>query len=469
MKRNGCFFSLVLLSFFILLSCDKIYDPIIVTGKVVDVDSSQPVSNAVVSIISPADLEAQTFSNENGDYLFEDVAVDSVIDLTIRVSKEGFSSETITLLAAPERTLTVPDLKIRDLDSGTGDGGDGISGQTGGAAFIELVSLSSQSIRITETGGGVNSAFTFEIQDSTGRAIGSNRAVDVEFIIVEGPNGGEAITPGTVRTNANGRVTSNIFAGKIAGNLKIEAKIDRPDVGLTIRSKPILLTIHGGFPNAEHFSIAVNIFNFEGLVINGQRDRITTIVGDKFSNPVKEGTPVYFNTTGGVIQGSGTTDGDGFVQVDLISGDPRPPGGYATIRAHTFDEHDNELIREAVVLFSGPPRNDKIIVSPSTFDIPPNGSQNFTMTITDIDDNPLPFNTTIKVEPPDGMTVDGDVDITVPNTLFGGQGVTEFSFTARDSDDESNASQQVSIRITVETPGGYKATKTITGAKAKAF
>ncbi|WP_234572366.1 carboxypeptidase regulatory-like domain-containing protein [Rhodohalobacter sp. 614A] len=458
-------FSVIGLTSFI--GCEEIYEPITVTGKVVDSNSLSPVANATVSIISPEDLSMETISDANGDYAFQEVAVDSVIDLTIRAEKEGYTSESITIVAAPERELTVPNLKILNQNQTDGE----VDGETGGAANIELINLESQSIRIDETGGAGNSAFTFVVLDSTGRAINANNAVDVRFRITEGPDGGETITPAVVQSNANGEVTSNIFAGTVAGNLKIEAVIERTDIGLTIRSKPILLTIHGGFPDLGHFSIAANIFNFEAYTINGNRNEITVIVGDKYSNPVKEGTPVYFNTTHGVIQGSGVTDADGQVTVDLISGDPRPPAGNAnaTIRAYTFDENDNEIVRQIPVLFSGPPSSNKIKLNPSTFNIGPGGSQTFTMTVTDINDNPLPFDTQITVTPSDGMTLDGETNISVPNTLSPGPGVTQFTFTAQDSDDESSDSQEVSILIEVETPGGYRATRTFTGTKAKAI
>lgn len=455
------FISLALL----LYSCDEIYDPIFVSGTVVDVGSGSPIADATVSIISPADLASSTSSNENGEFLFEEVAVDSIIDITIQATKEGFSTDEITVLAAPDRELVVPVLKLQNQQGD--DSGGGVSGATGGAAAIELISLSSEVINISETGGNVNSAFTFEVQDSTGRPIGSQNAVDVNFVIVNGPGGAEGISPTVVRTNENGTVTSNIFAGNVAGNLSIEARIERPEAGLTIRSKPILLTIHGGFPDLEHFSIAADVFNFEGLAINGNRNPITVIVGDKFSNPAKPGTPVYFNTTGGVIQGSGVTDDDGEVEVELISGDPRPSDGFLTIRAHTFDENDQEIVRTIPVLFSGPPSSQNITVTPNSFDIPANGSQRFNMEITDVNGNALPFNTSITVTPSDGMTVDGDVDITIPNTLGSGEGITEFSFTAQDSDEETSERQEVSIRIEVETPGGFTASKTISGFKAK--
>ena len=80
--------------------------------------------------------------------------MDSVIDLTIRAEKEGFSSESITILAAPEKELVVPNLKIRNQQP---DDGDEVDGATGGAAKIELLSQGSQSLRISETGGLGNS------------------------------------------------------------------------------------------------------------------------------------------------------------------------------------------------------------------------------------------------------------------------------------------------------------------------
>lgn len=459
-------FSITVLATFI--GCEEIYEPIRVTGTVVDSNTLTPIANATVTIVEPADLAMETISDGSGTYVFEEVAVDSVIDLTVRAEKEGYASESLTVVAAPERELTVPNLRIRNQQAG--DGGE-VDGATGGAAKIEVDSQGSQSLRISETGGLGNSTITFAVLDSTGRGIGRENAVDVEFRITGGPGGGEAITPAVVRTDAAGLATANIFAGTVAGVLKIQARAERPDIDLTITSEPITLTIHGGFPDLAHFSIAADIFNFEAYSINGNRDEITVIVGDKYSNPVKEGTPVYFNTTHGVIQGSGVTNADGEVTVDLISADPRPSpnNAYTTIRAHTFDENDNEISREIPVLFSGPPASSKIQVTPSSFNIGPGGSQSFTMTVTDINDNPLPYDTQITVTPSDGMTVDGQTDISVPNELSPGAGVTQFSFTAQDDDDESNDSQEVSILIEVETPGGFRASKTIQGSKAKAF
>lgn len=451
MKQNGYYFFLTLFSFLVLLSCEKIYDPIEIRGKVVDLDTSQPVSNAIVRITSPADLAAETFSNESGDFLFDEVAVDSVIDITFMAMKEGYTTDQITIVGAPERELIVPDLKLRDLTVDDENGNGNGNGNGGGAAAIQLTTIGSTTLNISETGGGTSSAFSFVVLDSTDTPLGLNNAVDVEFRITEGPGGGESISPAIVRTNENGIATSVIFAGNTAGNMKIEAKIERPELGITIRSAPIALTIHGGFPNADHFSIAVNgssPFNVPGYIV-GVRVPIDVLLGDKFSNPVKPETPVYFNTNGGIIQGSGLTDGDGEVQVDLITGNPQPPGGFATIRAHTFDENEVELSKETTVLFSGPPNSSFVDLSPMNFSFSPEQKRSYTLTVTDYNGNPLAAGTSITIDTEDDVDISVD-SFTVPSTLSTGRNRTEFNFNITASEEFSGT---VNLEVTIAAPG----------------
>lgn len=450
MRRNGYYFTLILFSFLILLSCEKIYDPIEIRGRVIDVDTSQPVSNATVRITSPSDLAAETFSNENGDFFFDEVAIDSVIDISFMAMRDGFTSEQITILAAPERELIVPDFKLRNLQVDDDNDDPNGNGTGAGPAAIQLSSIGSTVLNIAETGGGTSSAFSFVVLDSTDTPLGSNNAVDVEFRIVEGPRGGESISPAVVRTNENGIATSSIFAGNAAGNLKIEAKIERQDLGITIRSAPIALTIHGGFPNADHFSIAVNRsspVNVPGYDM-GLRVPINVLLGDKFSNPVKPGTPVYFSTTGGVIQGSGLTDEDGELQVDLIVGNPIPNDGYAIVRALTFDENENELSNTTTVLFSGVPTRDFVDLSPSNLNFSANSVRSYTLTITDALGNPLAAGTNITIETEDDVALNEE-SFTVQSSLIGGNKITEFPFTITASEDFSGS---VTLKVTIDAP-----------------
>ncbi|MEX1011101.1 MAG: hypothetical protein WDZ29_03485 [Balneolaceae bacterium] len=351
-----------------------------------------------------------------------------------------------------------------DPDNGNGGNGNGddnevVTGPSGPPAALVLTGVTHDAINIRETGGTVNSAFTFEVQDAAGRPI-SGQSATVLFEIVAGPDGGESITPTSVTTNAQGRATSNIQSGSEAGVVMIEASIEGDDSNGTIRSKPIAIAIHGGFPDEDHFRIAAQQLNFEGWGIVECRNPITAIVGDRFGNPVKQGTPVWFETsgTGGVIQGSGQghTNVDGIVRVDLLSGKnpPDPSSPYATITAWTRDIDGNDISATIPILFSGPPAASEIQVTPQNFTLAANGSRTYTLTVADLNGFPLPIGTSITVELDNEiLTLGGQTEISVPNALFPGPGVTEFSFSVRDLDEDNFDTQSYSLTIHVDTPG----------------
>ncbi|MFH5886238.1 carboxypeptidase regulatory-like domain-containing protein [Halalkalibaculum sp. DA3122] len=469
------------LSCFVLLvqacgTADSDLESVSISGEVSNQNTGNPIEDAIVEIINPAPLRQTITTDSLGQFAFT-IEADSSFSVTIEASRQGFNSKSTTFKVAPETDVT--DLIIELLsETDPGDeGGDDeqVGGEPEGAAAIVLTGISNQAINIAETGDQVSSAFTFEVQDSAGRSLNREKAVDVQFSIISGPGGGEELIPQVAKTNAQGRVTSSLFSGNTAGPVKIQALVDRPEVGLTIRSKPVLIAIHGGFPDEDHFSIAPNKFNFEGYDINGVRNTVTVIVGDKFSNPVKPGTVVYFSTTGGVIQGSGETDEDGIVTADLISGEPRPTDdisgsagrpGYSTVTATTVDENDNRISKQINVVFST--RGALIDASPTTFDLSPNGGESFSYTVTDLNGNPMAAGTEISVEAGEGIEVTGDSDFTLGNHLFPGPGATEFNFSIRDTDEESNDPASLTIKISVTTPSGNTTTYTeISGTRRK--
>ncbi len=101
----------------------------------------------------------------------------------------------------------------------------------------------------------------------------------------------------------------NLSAGTTAGVVQVvaEATLD----GRTIRSLPVSVAIHGGLPDQPHFSVGPEKFNFPGLTRYGLIDEVSVIVGDKYANPVRPGTAVYFTSSHGVIEGSVLTNGTG--------------------------------------------------------------------------------------------------------------------------------------------------------------
>ncbi len=463
--------SSVILTVFLFQSCGEAFDKpggvetgegVVISGRVLDESTSQPISNAFVEITSPAENQQSTTTDSEGAYSFA-IQVETATQVTLEASKADYKTVTKTVTVAPGSDFSGVELALTPTND---DDGPGVGGEPAGAAAIILTNVPLQAINIAETGDVVSAPFTFVVQDSAGRALDAESSVEVQFEIVSGPGGGESLVPSSATTNAQGQVTTTLFSGNKAGPVKIQARIERPEIGLVITSSPVLIAIHGGFPDAEHFSISADKFNFEGYDINNVRNTITVIVGDKFSNPVKPGTVVYFETTGGIIQGSGATDQDGIVSVDLISGDPRPADGLATVTATTVGADNQEISESVQILFSTSQAN--ISASPTTFNIPNGGGATFSYTVTDLNGNPMAAGTQIKVEAGEGIEVTGDANFTLGDFLTPGPGHTEFNFSIRDTDDEAdaNAAASLTIKISVAAPSGNTTTYTgITGIR----
>lgn len=471
--------------FLIYSSCQSTTsNEVSISGVVIDSNNGNPIESAIVSITSPQELSTLVvITSSNGAFQFDQLSVDNIAEVIIQVRKTGYSSvsQTISVSAGLDIILENPIGISQENITGGGNNG-GVSGSSTGAAVIILDGITEETINIKETGGIVNTSFSFIVQDSAGRNLDLDNSTEVTFSILNGPGGDEGITPITANTNSSGKVTSNLFSGNKSGVVQIQAQIVRNDLNppLTIKSRPIGITIHGGFPDENHFSIAANKYNFEGYSINGQTNSLTVILGDKYSNPVKPGTAVYFRTTGGIIEGSasGNTNNTGFVSVNLISGDPRPSDnttvdgipfprpGLATLTAQTVDG-DNQIIEKSVnVVFST--SGALISASPTTFDLQSGGGETFTYTVTDLNGNPMAAGTSINVDAGEGMEVTGDNQVTVGNHIFPGIGSTEFTFSIRDIDTESNDEADLSINITVTTPSGEETTLTpINGTRRK--
>ncbi len=434
-----------------------------ISGQVINQADSQPLADAFVEITQPAELQQSVRTDSSGSYSLT-IETEASVDIIINVSKANFEPYNETINVSPGGDIPGTNIGLVAVSDSDGEEGQ-VKGEAESAAAIILTSSPVQAINIKETGDVVHSPFTFQVQDSAGRPLDASKSVDVKFRLINSPGGEEDIVPKTVSTDAEGRVTTTLFSGNEAGPVKLQAIVERPEDGLIIKSSPILVAIHGGFPDKKHFSIGVDRVNFEGGSINNLRNTITVVVGDKFSNPVKPGTVVYFETTGGIIQGSSPTDEDGIAEVDLISGNPRPTDnvsgsggrdGYSTVTARTVDENDNSISEEATVVFSTSAA--LISASPTTFDLQPNGGISFSYTITDLNGNPMAAGTQISIDAVEGISLSGDANLTLGNTIYPGPGSTNFNFSINDTDDESNTAADLTLQISVTTPNGNTTT-----------
>ncbi len=414
-------------------------DKVKVSGQVVESITGNAIYNASVKI-TDGTTSVTTRTNSDGSYNAEILILEDK-DLTIVTFLEGYSTDTTIVYAAVGSTVNVPLIKIRQ-SSGTG------GTISGAASSIQLVSQSATSIGVIESGSNETAQITFEVLDSTGVAINTDNAVVVNFTFGAVPGGGEYLYPASIQTNALGRATVTLNTGTKAGVAQIIAEVVLPN--RTIRSEPVLLAIHGGFPDPAHFAVASDKLNYPVLGIIGEQIQFTAFAGDKYSNPVRPGTSVYFNSNSGIIEGSAQTDDLGRAQVTLLTQpwpeDPVFGPGFFTVEATTIDENNASISTSTVRMLSGMAAIHD--VNPGTFDIANGGSQDFTFMVSDGNGNPLSQGATITVSAPEGdIKVSGDVSFIFPDTQS--STFTTFSFNAYDSKPEENVQKRAEIKITV--------------------
>lgn len=423
----------------------------IVSGQVISELTGIPLDSAIVRIVS-TDIDIGLFTDNQGKFSTE-IETDVNLNLTITTFKPGYITDTLVITMVAGNDLVVPLIKLKDNSSAIIPSGDPVT--------IFLAAQTTAIIGVKESGSVETAQLIFEVQDSAGVPVDLDHSVDVYFRMGSAPGGGEVLSPAVVKTNDLGQATVNLTSGTKAGVVQIIGEIFLDTK--TITSLPVAISIHGGLPDLEHFSIAPAMYNFPGYNIFGLLDPISAYVGDKYANPVRPNTTVYFTSTGGIIEGSAQTNDQGIGTVNLISAYPQPfhnefGAGFATITASTADENQQTISRDIVVLFSGIPG---ISISPTGFNISNGGSQSFSYIVSDQNGNPLAGGTNITVTI-DGESVEGqgDLSVTLPDTQS--PFWTQFGFLVYDNDIETDEAKPVTIRITSTGPNG-EAFLTISG------
>ncbi len=462
-----------LVLFFVGAACESSSDDFVtIQGNVSDGSSGNALAGAALIITEPISLSSTfTSADSAGNYIFDQIDISDATDITIRASQTGYISETKSVTALPNQSINLDFDLLAEGTGGGGDDDDEVLGEPGIPAAIVLTNVTEESINIRQTGGTVSSTFSFEVQDSSGRSMNEDTPVEVNFQILRGPGGGESVVPERVTTNSNGAVVSNLFSGDSAGVVRIEAFIIRDD-NVRISSSPIVIAIHGGFPAADRFFVAPPNFNLEGYAyLDASLEyTISASVGDRWGNPVKEGTAVDFRTEAGIIDGSALTNARGFASV-VLSPDGSTPGmgtsdvGFFTVTAKTVDENNNFITRDVELLFTT--REANITFTSGAFDIPSNGSDNVSFTVTDLNGRPMAAGTTISVTSLSDIEVSGDSDIELGDYFTGGPGRTEFVVTVSDIDEENGTTQAATVTVTVTTPSGNQTSATLNGTRAK--
>ncbi len=425
-----------------------------ISGQIINTATGIPVDSVYVQLIGSS-INLAKYTDSKGKYSFS-VNLTGNTNFTLITSKADYNQDSTSISVAYGVDYTVNIIKLYPSTSGSGQIPSGVP------VSIFLASQTADNISVEESGSPETAGLTFEAEDSAGVPIDLAHSVNVKFSLGAHPDGGEFLSPTVVQTNDKGQATVNLTSGTKAGVVQIIAEIDLANG--TIKSKPVSIAIYGGLPDLNHFSIATTLLNIPNVLYKVYPSFVSVYLGDKYANPVRPQTAVYFTTTGGYVQGSALTDQSGIASADLIMAEPSDPvhpvlgPGFATITASTANENLQTISKSTIVLFSGKPT---ISVTPTSFNIPNGGAQSFSYTVMDNNNNPMSGGTKISVSV-SGKNVDsqGDVSVTLPDTQD--RRWTHFQFLVYDTADTVNVAGPVTINIVSDGPNG-KASTTITG------
>lgn len=326
------------------------------------------INNAQVSIEEYPDFNAIT--DENGDFVFADsLSITETKLLHFSVNKSTYFAAEVTKKVTPS-----------DVEVNLGN----IVIDKRLPAGIEFEGYTPKTIRVADAGGEESTNLTFQVEDKLGNPFDIAGEAKVYFAF-DGNTGmgenGATLSSDSTETDDEGKAFVELRSGKRAGLVKIRAYIDYKYKGENIyeQTRPVVLTIHGGFPVPERFNVYPAQRNIHGFVEAGLEDLITAYAGDLWGNAVKEETAIWFTTdwskkpdyeTAGVepelgyimtTEETGLTDNSGRATATLISAPPNPSEydainppveGLYTIYAHTKDSLGNEIIDSTTVLFS---------------------------------------------------------------------------------------------------------------------
>ncbi|NNG27989.1 MAG: hypothetical protein HKM87_10715 [Ignavibacteriaceae bacterium] len=445
MKLKFLHLSIVIALIFTFYSCEFGLEPenTFIKGQIVDSQTGNPIVAASIKV-NDGTTQIGTETDSEGKYAVELTLKDDM-DLQLVILKDGYIADTLNVFVLVGSTKEIQTVLLES----TGGSSTSTSGK---AASIYLFSQSHESIGVKESGGIEACQMIFEVLDSSGVPITLENSVVVKFSFLSNPGGGEFLFPDSSITNALGKTSVTLNSGTMAGVIQILATIRLTNN--TIQSRPVLISIHGGLPDQNHFDIASEFLNYPEYGIVGYVIPFTAFVGDKYSNPVRPNTSVYFSTSSGIIEGSALTDELGTATVNLLT-QPFPnhqiygPGFFEVI-ASTIDENSEMIFTNSVRLLSGFPI---ISTSPTVIDIQNGGSQSFTYTVSDGNNNPLAKGNSISVTVEDGdIELLGDIDITLPDTQS--EALTHFSFTAFDSKPDTLNAVNAVIKIQSSGPNG---------------
>jgi len=181
-------------------------------------------------------------------------------------------------------------------------------------------------IGVKGTGQNQTAIIEADVRDAKNNPVEDSTMIN--FSIVHGPGGGEALTPGNAIPTVGGKARCSISSGTISGNVRVKASTVVNGNEIVAKSSEIL--IHAGppymadrnTPATTHLTIRAERLNIWSVL---GTTKISIFVTDKYHNPVQKGTAVYLTASGGGISThTAYTDENGKAQVLYTGANPQP-------------------------------------------------------------------------------------------------------------------------------------------------
>ena len=210
---------------------------------------------------------------------------------------------------------------------------------------ISFLSASPRNIELKSSSGLSPSQSTVTFVVSNNRAVPlANRIVEFSLTTEAG---GLRLGNTSDVSDANGEVSTEVFAGDIPISVRVNASV-RAAGGDLVTTQSEAIAVTTGLPNQQSFSFAPDTLNVEAGEFDGVTVNLTARLSDTFNNPVPDNTVVNFTTEGGVVESSCLTSA-GVCAVTWTSTQPRPTNGRVTVLATAighetlFDSNGNNV------------------------------------------------------------------------------------------------------------------------------
>lgn len=205
-----------------------------------------------------------------------------------------------------------------------------------GVPYSITVSYDPAYLYVKDAGKNQTLSITANVRDEKGNPVADSTIV--RFRIYASPGNGDALSSPDASSvlgytlpipTVNGKSVVSYKSGTRSGSVRIQADVFNDNSQVIATGISTEFVIFAGPPyiadvddsTTSHLTVVSKRLNIWAGV---DTTEVTVLVGDKYNNPVQEGTAVYLTTSGGVVTTTAYTNEDGIAKAILYSGNPLP-------------------------------------------------------------------------------------------------------------------------------------------------